>query len=144
VGVAMITLSTDGLSNSFPDEKDNKSFRKYMTSLLERIREHSHEDVTRSIPEWLNKRTVYGSADDVSLAFTVFSDGPEISSSVELPHYNSALLSKGEIVANVDNLARGGSSDETATSQDAATISKADGPFAVEEKSVAEQDVPET
>ena len=79
---SLITVSTDGYSNSFADAA---SFQKIGPDFLRLIRTHGVEHVCQEVQSWLDKASERGSGDDITLGLMVrlntqamSSDGPMI------------------------------------------------------------------
>lgn len=64
-GTALVTLSTDGYSNSFRDEA---SFCRVGPDLLERLRQNGVDRTRRQMSGWLEESSSRGSGDDTTLA----------------------------------------------------------------------------
>lgn len=60
----LVTVSTDGLANSFLDEQ---GFCKFGSDLFELIARNGLEDVSQKMNDWLQQMTEEGSGDDISL-----------------------------------------------------------------------------
>jgi serine/threonine protein phosphatase PrpC len=65
---ALITVSTDGYSNSFAD---NPSFQKIGPDFLRLIRTHGVEHVRQEMRSWLDQASERGSGDDITLGLLV-------------------------------------------------------------------------
>lgn len=61
---ALILLSTDGYSNSFPDEAN---FQKIGPDYLQLIRERGLHSVSQDLERWLSESSTGGSGDDITL-----------------------------------------------------------------------------
>ncbi len=72
---ALILLSTDGYSNSF---RDDESFLKVGTDVLEMLRQDTPESVRRAIPDWLNEASQSGSGDDITLGIIYRQDALDL------------------------------------------------------------------
>ncbi len=68
---AMIMLSTDGYSNSFPDAP---SFHQVASDIWEMTIEGNWDKVQATLPEWLTETTRKGSGDDITVALIARGD----------------------------------------------------------------------
>lgn len=89
----IITLSSDGFSNSYKSETD---FHNTLKDYLRMIKEHGIEAVEKSLRNWLNETSEMGSGDDITLCIAYY---PEEQSNC-LPLQN---IEESEIITDGKN-----------------------------------------
>lgn len=62
--ITLIMMSTDGLSNSF---QDDRQFHIFAKSIYKNILKYGADKITDQLPEWLEGATKNGSGDDITL-----------------------------------------------------------------------------
>lgn len=87
----LFTLSTDGYSNSYPNDS---SFRIVISDYLRILRDNGHPYVSQQLEGWLRETSDQGSGDDVTFLAAFFPRAPRLTTKSGARHRHPKKLAK--------------------------------------------------